>query len=315
MSDVIVMKKNIFSIVIPIYYNESNIPYTLPRLLNLQKLLPNYDIEYIFVDDGSGDQSLSLLLDVKKQNSNIKIIKLSKNFGSMVAIQAGIHYAHGECIGVIAADLQDPPELFVDMLSKWEDGYKTVLAVREDRKDPWIQKLFSNLYYFLLRNAAFPDYPKGGFDFILFDRQVAKEIRQFSGKNTNIMTVIFSLGHKRYYISYTRNKRETGSSKWTFIKKINLFIDSIISFTYLPLRIMSFLGFLVAVISFVYGLFVINGYLKGSIQVPGWTALILTITFFSGLIMIMLGIMGEYLWRILDESRKSPLFIVDEIFE
>jgi polyisoprenyl-phosphate glycosyltransferase len=309
------MSKKIFSIVVPVFYNELNIPYTVPRLLNLQKDLPDYDIEYIFVDDGSGDESLKLLLEVKKLNTNIKIIKLSKNFGSMVAIQAGIHYAHGNCIGIIAADLQDPPELFADMLSKWEEGYKTVLAVREDRKDPWLQKIISNFYYLILRKTAFPDYPEGGFDFLLFDRQVAEEIRQYSGKHTNILTVIFSLGHKRYYLPYVRVKREIGSSKWTLIKKINLFIDSIISFTYLPLRIMSFIGFIVAIISFFYGLIVIYGYLNGTIQVPGWTALILTLTFFSGLIMIMLGIIGEYLWRILDESRKSPLYLIDEIFE
>lgn len=309
------MKKKVFSLIVPIYYNELNIPFTIPRLLNLQDSLYDYDIEYIFVDDGSKDRSLNLLLEEKKHHPNIKIIKLSKNFGSMVAIQAGIHYAHGDAIGIISADLQDPPELFVDMLLKWKEGYKVVLAVRQDRKDPFLQKIFSNIYYFLIRITAFSDYPQGGFDFVLFDKQIAQEIRQYSGKNTNIMTVIFSLGHKRYLLPYVRNKREIGSSKWTSIKKINLFIDSIISFTYLPLRFMSLIGFCIACLSLFYGIFVIYNYIMGVIPVLGWTALILTITFFSGLIMIMLGIMGEYLWRILDESKNRPLYIIDEIFE
>lgn len=308
------IKKKI-SIVIPVYFNELDLPYSVPELLKLASDLKNYDVELIFVDDGSGDNSLDLLLDIKKKHKLIKIIKLSRNFGSMIAVQAGIRHASGDCIGIIAADLQDPPKLFLNMIEKWENGYKVILAIREDREESKIQKTMAALYYFILRKIAFPDYPDGGFDFVLFDRQIAEELKMYSGKNTNIMSLIFSLGHKRYCIPYTRGMRKFGKSRWTFWKKINLLIDSLVSFSYLPVRFMSFIGITIAFGSFIYGLFVCLNYFRGNILVPGWTALIIILSFFLGLIMIMLGIIGEYLWRNLDESRKSPLFIIDELFE
>lgn len=309
------MSKPLFSIVIPVYFNEPNIPYTIPCLEELQKKLSEYDIEFIFVDDGSRDHSLDLLLKARERNKRITVIKLSKNFGANIASQAGIRHAKGDCIGLLAADLQDPPELFEDMLQKWKEGYKVVMAVREDREEPWHQKFFSNSTYFLMRNIAFPDYPKKGYDLVLFDRQVANELRQYSGRNSYLPFLIFSLGHKRFQIPYIRKKREHGESQWTFSKKIKAFIDSIVNFSYVPLRLMSLVGFIVAGLSFIYGIVVIFGYLRGEVPVEGWTTIIVIVTFLLGLIIIMLGIIGEYLWRTLDEARQAPLFIIDEIYE
>jgi dolichol-phosphate mannosyltransferase len=309
------MSKPLFSIVIPVYFNEPNIPYLIPCLESLQEKLSDYNIEFIFVDDGSGDQSFNLLLKAKEKNKNIKIIKLSKNFGSNIASQAGIRHANGDCIGILAADLQDAPELFVEMLQKWKEGYKIVMAVRQDREEPWHQKLISNSTYYLMRKIAFSDYPKKGYDLVLFDKQVANELRQFSGRNTYLPFLIFSLGHKRFQIQYIRKKREHGTSQWTFSKKIKSFIDSIVNFSYVPLRLISLIGFCVAVISFTYGILVLVAYFMGRVPVEGFTTIIVVVTFLLGLIIIMLGIIGEYLWRTLDEARQAPLYIIDEIFE
>lgn len=304
-----------FSIVVPIYYNELNIPHTVPRLQALQELLPAYDLEFVFVDDGSRDNSLHLLLEEKKKDPRIKVIKLSRNYGSMAAIQAGLNFATGDCVGIIAADLQDPPELFVEMINKWENGVKIVMATRADREESFSQKLFSNSYYFLMDKLALKGYPRGGFDFVLVDKQVVKEIREIREKNTNIMSLIYWLGHEQATIPYIRKERQYGKSKWTFSKKIKLFIDSFVSFSYAPIRFMSIIGFIVAMLSFIYGIFIIINAIFGTIEIQGWTSIISIITFLLGIIMVMLGIIGEYLWRILDESRRRPPYIVDEVFE
>ena len=302
-----------FSIVVPVYYNALNIPHLIPRFQNLQESLPDYNLEFIFVDDGSGDNSFQLLAEAHKQDARIKIIKLSRNFGSMAAIQAGLSYAKGDCAGVIAADLQDPPELFLEMIREWERGKKVVLALREGRKDTVLQNIFSATYYYLLRRFAIEDYPRGGFDMVLIDRQIVEELGRITEKNTNIMSLIFWLGYERGSVSYVRQQREAGISRWTVAKKLKLFIDTFINFSYAPIRFISGIGLVTAVMSFAYGLLVILLRFFGIIAVPGWTILVVILTFFLGLIMIMLGIIGEYLWRILDESRKRPPYVIDKI--
>lgn len=303
------------SIVVPVYYNELNIPHTIPRLQNLENIIPDCDFEFVFVDDGSKDNSFSLLMEAKEQDPRIKVIKLSRNFGSMSAIQAGLKYTTGDCVGIIAADLQDPPEMFKDMIEHWKLGKKIVLATREDREESFSQKMFSNTYYYLLEKFALQGYPKGGFDFLLIDRQVVYEVVEIHEKNTNIMSLIYWLGHDQVQIPYVRQERKLGKSRWTLSKKIKLFIDSFVSFSYSPIRFMSFIGVITAILSFLYGVFVVIGTLSGFIVLQGWTTIIALITFLLGIIMIMLGIIGEYLWRILDESRERPSYVVDQTFE
>ncbi|MFC5469673.1 glycosyltransferase family 2 protein [Cohnella suwonensis] len=307
--------KPIFSIVVPIYYNELNIPHTIPKLQNLQSLLPDYDLEFVFVDDGSQDQSLNLLLEARSMDSRIKVVKLSKNFGSMSAIQAGLTVTTGDCVGIISADLQDPPELFVDMIDKWRAGSKVVLATRSDREESLSQKAFSGTYYYLMDKYALKGYPSGGFDFVLVDKQVVKELNQIKEKNTNIMSLIFWLGHNRDVVPYVRRERKVGKSRWTVSKKVKLFIDSFVSFSFAPIRFMSIVGFFTAFISFLYGLFVIINALIGNIKIQGYTSIIAIVTFLLGMIMMMLGIIGEYMWRILDESRNRPSYVIDEVYE
>jgi len=304
-----------FSIVIPIYYNELNLPDTIPRLLSLRDKIP-YELELVFVDDGSTDRSLEILLKYQAlYPTNILVVKLSRNFGAFAAIQAGFAKATGDCVGVIMADLQDPPELFIDMIKNWEKGIKAVFAVRGERNDPKVSKFFSNAYYSLFRRFAIPGYPKGGFDFVLVDRQVVNDINKISEKNTNIMALIYWLGYAYVTLPYVRKKREKGISKWTISKKIKLAIDSFVGFSYYPIRMLSALGLIFAFAAFVYGAIILYTWWMGKIPIQGWTALIVMVTFTAGIQMIMLGVLGEYLWRILDQSRKRPTYVIDRVFD
>lgn len=305
----------IVSIVVPVYYNELNLPETIPQLLALGGELPGYRLELVFVDDGSGDRSLELLLDFQARfPETIRVVKLTRNFGSMAAIQAGFTVATGDCVGMIAADLQDPPELLVEMVHHWENGNKAVFAVRQDREESAVQKFFSNSYYSLIRKFAVRDYPKGGFDFILADRQVVNEVNRIHEKNTNILTLIYWLGFKPILIPYVRRSRKKGVSRWTLRKKIKLFVDTFVAFSYFPIQLFSAIGFMVAIGSFLYGAYILLYKIFRGIDVAGWVPMMVILTFTAGLQMSMLGILGEYLWRNLDESRSRPPYVIDEVY-
>jgi dolichol-phosphate mannosyltransferase len=299
-----------------VYYNELNLLDTIPQLLGLADKLAEYRLELVFVDDGSGDRSLEILLDFQsKYPGTIKVVKLTRNFGSMSAIQAGFSVATGDCVGMISADLQDPPELFLEMLGHWEKGTKAVFAIRQDREEPFLQKRISNAYYALVRNYAVPGYPDGGFDFFLVDRQIVAEINRIREKNTNLMTLIYWLGFKPIMIPYVRRARKKGKSRWTLRKKMKLFVDTFVAFTFFPIRTLSVIGFIVALSSFGYGAFILLYWLFFSIEVKGWVPTMLIITFTTGLQMTMLGVLGEYLWRTLDEVRGRPNFVIDQIYD
>jgi len=273
-----------FSIIVPVYYNELNLPDTIPQLLDLAIELPWYHLELVFVDDGSGDKSLDTLLDFQHRFPEIiKIVKLTRNFGAIAAVQAGCLVASGDCVGVIAADLQDPPELFLEMIEHWEKGTKAVFAVRQDREEPIAQRLFSNIFYALVRRLAIQDYPSGGFDFFLVDHQIIAEINRIQEKNTNLMTLIYWLGFKPVMIPYVRRQRSKGMSRWTLAKRINLFIDTFISFSYVPIRLLSVTGFGVAIVSFFYGIFILASWYYGRIEVKGYVPTMMAIVFTSGL--------------------------------
>jgi len=312
----VVVRKTLFSIVIPVYYNELNLPQTIPVLLRLGEDLPDYALELVFVDDGSGDRSLEVLLSWRdRYPQNIRVVKLTRNFGSMAAILAGLGVARGECVGVITADLQDPPELFATMMRHWEKGVKAVFAVREEREEPALQKWFAGIYYRMLSRYALPGYPRGGFDFLLIDRQVVAEVIRVREKNTNLMSLIFWMGFGHVMIPYTRKERQLGVSRWTFSKKVKLFIDSFVAFSYMPIRFLSAVGILIAAGSFLCGVFIVAAWLTHSIEVKGYTPIMILLTLTAGIQMTMLGILGEYLWRALDETRRRPPYVIDHTYE
>lgn len=304
--------KRIFSIIVPFYQNEQNIPYTIPRLFKLYEKLLSYELEFIFIEDGSTDKTYQMLKDIcSGVNFKYKLIKLSRNYGQIAAIQAGLLHSQGDCAGIISADLQDPPELFENMILKWESGYKLVIAEREDRDEGIIQKSISNLYWKLVKHFAIPNYPDGGFDFCIIDRVIINLLNQYQEKNTQIFPLIFSFGYSYTIIPYKREKREHGHSQWTVSKKIKLFIDTFIAFSYMPIRCISFLGISIAFLSLGYGSIIFLNYFINGSQYTGWTTLAVLISILGGMILITLGIIGEYIWRILDQVRKRPIFAIE----
>lgn len=230
------MRKNAFSIVIPVYNEAKNIKPLYSQLEALVKKLKNSNLEFIFIDDGSTDDSLNELMRHKPSGWKVKIIKFSRNFGSWSAIIAGIDNSSGDCVGVISADLQESPELFIKMFSLWEKGKKTVLAIRKNRKDPFIDKALSALYYWLIRTFALPKMPQGGFDCMILDREVINKIRKYPDKKYSLRELVIWLDIKRANIYYQRSNRKFGSSKWTFGKKIKLMINSFAEFGKEPVR-------------------------------------------------------------------------------
>lgn len=309
-------KRSQFSIIVPFYQNQLNVPHTVPALFDLVEKLKDYDIEFLFVEDGSRDETYKELLSrVKESDLKVRLIKLSRNFGQIAAIRAGLFYATGDCAGIISADLQDPPGLFVQMLEKWEQGFKLVIAERSEREEGLMQRFFSSMYWKLVRRFALPSYPIGGFDFCIIDRVIIDNIINLSERNTQIFPLIFSLGYSNTILPYKREKRKLGKSQWTFAMKLKLFIDTFIAFSYLPIRSISVIGLVIALLSISYAAAMAFMYFIYGNQFTGWTTIVVLLSTIGGLILITLGIIGEYVWRILDQVRKRPLFLVEDIFD
>ncbi|MGL5440028.1 MAG: glycosyltransferase family 2 protein [Filifactoraceae bacterium] len=300
------------SIIIPVYFNELNL---LPLYEKLKEVvLDNISIDYelIFVDDGSGDDSFKVLKEIKNNNPKVKLLKLSRNFGSHTAIFAGMNYASGSVVCMVTADLQDPPEIILDMLKKYKEGSKLIMAVRADRNEGIVQKTISNLYYKLMRTFALKNMPEGGFDCFMCDRKIVDVICKMEEKNSSLMGQLLWCGFDIDKIYYVRQAREIGKSRWTLSKKIKLFIDSFMAFSYTPIRAISALGIIISLLGFIYGIFVIANKFMHNIPIAGWASMMVVFLFVSGIQMLMLGILGEFLWRSFDETRKRPVYIVDE---
>ena len=304
------------SVIIPCYYNELNLPITTEELVKNESLFPeDMTFQYVMVDDGSKDGTLNELKKFKeKYPDKVTIVKLSGNFGSYNAIQAGMRYAEGDCNVCIAADLQDPPELMVKMYEYWKSGFKLIVANRNEREDSFFSRLFATQYQKMIKKYALPNLPKGGFDYCMFDKQLRDQVVGMNENNTNSLYLLMWLKYDYIAIPYTRRKRQVGKSRWTMGKKIKLFIDSFVSFSHMPLRLITVSGLGLGVISLLYAVYVLIAYLKGFIEVQGWTNIMLVFLLVSAFQMIAIGIIGEYLWRNLEASRKRPSYIVDEIY-
>jgi dolichol-phosphate mannosyltransferase len=308
--------KRLFSIVVPIYQNEANILDTVPRLLVLEAALPDWDLELIFVDDGSKDNSYSLLEKFFEQHpTKIKLVKLTRNFGQTPAIQAGLHYARGDCVGVISADLQEPCEMFVAMIKAWECGAKFVIGERQGREEGWWHRKVSNIYWSLIRRYAFSDFPDMGYDFCLLDRQVVEDINKINEKNSSIFVLIYWFGYRPTKVPVVRKKREKGSSQWGFFRKVRFTIDTMIGFTYLPSRLITLTSISASAISLAYLIFLVFRWHSTGNAPPGWMTVVGLLLLLGSFILFALGIVSEYLLRILDEARKRPPFVVDSIMQ
>jgi len=304
------------SIITPCYFNEKNIPVTVTAFLENEKKFPaGTQFEYVLVDDGSKDNTVQELLKFKEKHPDkFKVIKLAGNVGSYNAILAGMKYATGDCNVILTADLQDPPELVPKMFDYWTKGIKFVIANRNDREDHWMHNIFSNTYHYLIKKFALPNIPNGGFDFCLFDKQMRDEVVAMDEKNTNTIYLLSWLNYDFVSIPYTRKKRAIGKSRWTLKKKLKLFIDSFVAFSFFPIRMISVMGFLLGLVALAYGGFILFEKYFGNIAVTGWTTIMVVVLFVSAFQMIALGVIGEYVWRALDASRKRPNYVVDKMW-
>lgn len=298
------------SIVVPVYHNEMNLPDLIPAL---ERATAGIDVEFVFVDDGSRDGSWAWLERWVAREPRATVIKLSRNFGSFTACTAGLAHARGDAAVIISADLQDPPELIPQMVAQWRAGHEVVLAVRNRREEPWHQRAAARVYYALMRRWALADMPPGGFDFCLVDRKVIDTVTRVEERNTSLMGLILWTGFRRAEIPYTRRAREKGRSMWTLRKKIKYFADSLVAFSYTPIRLVQAIGALVALAGFLWAAAILILRIRGVIEIEGWATLMFVILVLGGLHLVTLGVVGEYVWRALDESKGRPLYLVDRI--
>ncbi|MBQ9253125.1 MAG: glycosyltransferase [Clostridia bacterium] len=307
--------KKRMSIVTPCYFNEKNLDDTYAEIkATVFDLLPEYDWEWILVDDGSGDNTLGVAQRLQRQDPRIRIVKLSRNFGEFRAVVAGLSVARGEAIAVICADLQDPPSLIPHLVASWQQGNKVNLAVRGGREGSRLKNWFADTYYRLIRKWVIPDYPERGFDFFLIDRKVAQELVRMQEKNSSIYLQLIWLGYRPTIIEYDQKDREKGVSMWTYSKRINLFVDTFIVFSHKPIRFLTGAGLLVGLISLIFGVYVIFDKIINHTP-AGWASVMLAVLLTSSFQMVMMGVLGEYLWRNLDETRKRPLYVIDEVMD
>ncbi len=302
------------SIIVPVYYNAESL---FPLYERISSSINNqWTFEVIFIDDGSGDNSFNELLKLKSNYPDtIKIIKFSRNFGQVPAIMAGYAHAQGNLIINISADLQDPPELIPQMVAISIDNERQIIiCTREEREEGLYRRFTSKLFYNLTKKLAFNNMPEGGFDYALISKKVKDLIIENHDANPFWQGLILSTGFKPEFILYKREKRKFGKSRWTLNKKIKYLIDAIFNYSFMPIRLITILGFTISLFSFFYGIIIIILKLIGQITLQGWAPIMVALLFLSGIQMIMLGIIGEYVWRTMEQVKKKNLYVIEKAF-
>ncbi len=298
------------SILTAFYNEEGNLPVLRERLLAVLRRL-DVDYEVVLIDDHSSDQSPGIAKDWMVQDPSVRYLRLSRNSGSHAAYAAGLAQCRGDCAILLAADLQDPPETIPLLLQRWRDGYDVVWATRAARQgESWFTRASARAYYWLMRRLGL-DMPARGADFLLMGRKVIDAYNAVPEKNTSFLAIILWLGFRQTSIAYIKQARHSGRSKWNLTKKLKLFVDSVVSFSYAPIRFMSLVGACVSVVGFLYASFVIFNALQGE-PIAGWSSLMVVVLLLGGFQLLMLGVLGEYLWRAFDESRGRPRYVIEE---
>jgi glycosyltransferase involved in cell wall biosynthesis len=306
------------SLVVPVYGNEGAIDALLAAVRDLS-LRAGGDFEAVFVVDGSPDRSYALLRErLPQAGFPARLLSLSRNFGAFAAIRAGLEAARGRCIAVMAADLQEPPELvlrFLEVLAKGDTD--VVFGVRTARNDPLGSRLASGLFWAVYRRFVMPDIPAGGVDIFALTADFRDRLLSLRESNTSLLAQLFWLGGRRAFVPYERLPREHGKSGWTLRKKLRYLSDSIFAFTDLPVRLLFWLGALALAVALALGAVVLTAKLWGWVEVPGYAATMLTILFFGAFNALGLGVVGTYAWRAFENSKGRPLAVVqsDETFE
>jgi polyisoprenyl-phosphate glycosyltransferase len=298
------------SLIVPVYFNEPSLSLLIERVRRVVKSLKGFAFEFIFVEDGSGDRSFQVLEEWNRKDSRVKILKLTRNFGSQNAMMVGVSRAQGDCLIVMGADLQAPPEIIPLFLKEWKDGHKIVIGSRQKRRDPWTTILFAKFYYNLI-GRSIRNFPKGGFDVFLMDRKVKDYILNIGSRNTLLEVSIISSGYAVKEVPYIRLERPFGKSRWTFFRKVKLAVDSLTAYSYLPVLMLFLLGAGLILLS-VVGTLVAVFLPSSSVRTLESNIFIHLGLLGIGVNTIGLGIVGEYLWRILEETRKFPGFVVEK---
>jgi len=302
------------SVVVAVYQNEGSITPTYEGIRDtFANALGDDEYELIFVDDGSKDGSLQEILGIKNKDPRVKAITFTRNFGQMAAMLAGFQAASGDAVINISADLQDPFELIPRMVENWKTGSEIVICYRTDRSDSISARFFSRVAYGVLR-IALPQIPPGGFDVVLMDRSVIDAFNSIDVRHRFFQGDLLWPGYRTSFIPYVRLKRTIGRSQYNFGKKLKNFLDAVLDASYLPIRFMSLLGLLTAGGGVLYSVTVFFAWLRGDTPFQGWAPIMMAILLVGGLIMLMLGVIGEYVWRINEEVRKKPNYVVRERF-
>ena len=308
------MKK--ISILVPCYNEEKSIPLLYPELKKIMDGQPSYDWEVLFVNDGSKDNTLSQIKSLREDDKRINFVNLSRNFGKENAMLAGFDYVTGDCMIILDADLQDPPSLIPQMLEYWEQGYQDVYAKRSNRgKESWLRKKLSLLFYKILDHSTRFDVLQNVGDFRLLDRQCINALRKLRESERYTKGMFCWIGFKKKEITFDRGDRVAGDSNWNFWSLFNLAIEGITSFTTAPLRFATVLGAFVALIAFCFMLFYGVKTIAFGEQVRGFTTLIVVILFMGGVQLMTIGVLGEYIGRIFNETKKRPTYLASEYNE
>jgi dolichol-phosphate mannosyltransferase len=303
-----------FSIVIPIHDEAECLPALIERLGELLEKLEGPS-EVLLVDDGSHDESYRLMLAVHEADPRFRVIQLSRNFGHQAAVTAGLDHARGDAVIVMDADLQDPPEVILDMVARWREGYEVVHAVRSERRgEGRAKRATAAAYYRVLRRLTDVDIPANVGDFRLVDRKALEAFKSLRESNRYVRGLFAWIGFRQSRVQYTRQPRHAGDTKYPTPKMLKLAFDGIISFSTVPLRLALRLGFVLSALSIVAGIAAVVLKLSGVLHVPGWASLIVAITFLGGIQLSTIGILGEYVARIHDEVRDRPLYFVRETY-
>jgi len=308
------MEKILCSVIVPMYNEEEVITETYTRLTKVMDGIgENYEI--IFINDGSRDNTGAIIREFCKNNKRIKMIDFARNFGHQIAITAGMDYAAGECMVIIDGDLQDPPELIPDMIKIWRDGYDVVYGKRKSRQgETFFKKITARAYYRILRGLTNVDIPVDTGDFRLIDRKVSEALKQLPERSRYVRGLMSWVGFKQTAIEFERSERFAGETKYPLKKMLKLAMDGIMSFSYKPLKLASYIGAILSGISFLYLIIVvIQKLFFPETSQSGWTSLIAVSLFFNGIILLMLGIIGEYIGRIYEEAKGRPLYIISEL--
>jgi polyisoprenyl-phosphate glycosyltransferase len=305
-----VASSRLISVIVPAMNEQENVQPFYDAVKAVTDSLSDFDWEIIFVDDGSTDSTVELIQGLRQKDPRVRAIQLSRNFGSYAAIKAGFDYAHGDACITISADLQDPPELFRDFTARWQEGHHIVWGVRGQRDDPWAKKFMASLFYRLIRRLALADLPEHGMDCGLFDHRVVEVFRKIRDKNSITFMTIYWMGFRQARVTYHRQSRKFGTSKWPVGRRIKSALDVITAFSYLPVRLGSYLGLIISSVAFIGAVIILFNRLALGIGGWGWPSLMITMLFLGGVQMMMLGMIGEYLWRINSEVRDRPQYIV-----